>query len=650
MDNKLNLTNLLDKVISWGLVVLVFLIPLFFLPVTSDFYEFNKNALLLLGTGLLLLAWVGKMVLQQKITFKRTAFDLPLLALALVFSASSLLAAANKWATLWSPQATGTIWGLTALYFLMTNNLNTAHGTRHTLNALAASASILSLLALAAFVGLGEKLFPAGSNLAWLGSKTFTPAGNLPALATFLAVLLVIIFARVYTDRKTNNRGLPLTLNLLAGLMVAVGFGVTLYQVVTVIKPILLPYAISWAIAIEAFKNYPLLGVGPDSFLEAFSRFRPVAFNSLPIWSSRFGAASNWYFQLLTVTGILGLIPVIWLVLGVLKNKVAPYLLLPLLLIFLILGFLPANFLLLFLLWILLAVLALNLPTKEYAENGRLLAGIFLVVVVVVVGAGFWLGAKAYRAEISFYQSLQALAQNKGTETYNLQIKAITANPQADLYRLAYSQTNLALANALASQANLTDQNKQDISQLVQQAIQEAKAAVTLNPRLITNWENLAQIYRGLINFAQGADQWTVAAFQQALSLDPLNPALRLNLGGVYYGLGNYDQAIRLFEQAIDLKPDFPNAHYNLASTLREKKDYVQALAQMEVVLTLVDPASGDFQKATQEADDLRAKVKETQPAAAKTPETLTAPSPMPSPVIEPPLQLPEGSSPTINP
>ncbi|PIS13756.1 hypothetical protein COT65_02465 [Candidatus Shapirobacteria bacterium CG09_land_8_20_14_0_10_47_13] len=649
MTNSANLTNLLDKVISWGLVVLVFLVPLFFLPVTSNFYEFNKNILLLLGTGLLLLAWVGKMVLQQKITFKHTAFDLPILALALVFSASTLLAAANKWATLWSPQATGTIWGLTALYFLITNNL-TAKTVTRLLAGITIPGVILTLLALATFTGLGEKLFPAGGSLAWLGSKTFTPAGNLVALATFLAVLLVINLTRVYADRKANNRGLPLALNLLAGLVIAVGFGVTLYQLIAVIKPILLPYSISWAIAIEAFKNYPLLGVGPDSFLEAFSRFRPVVFNSLPIWANRFGAASNWYFQLLTVVGILGLIPVVWLALGVLKNKVAPHILLPLLLIFLILGFLPANFLLLFLLWILLAVLALNLPTKEYAESGRILAGIFLVVVIVIVGAGVWLGVKTYRAEIYFYQSLQALAQNKGTETYNLQIKAITDNPQADLYHLAYSQTNLALANALASQTNLTEQNKQDVSQLVQQAIQEAKTAVTLNPRLITNWENLAQIYRGLINFAQGADQWTVAAYQQALSLDPLNPSLRLGLGGVYYSLANYDQATRLFEQAVDLKPDFPNAHYNLASALREKKDYAQALAQMEVVLTLVDPSSGDFQKATEEANQLREKVKETQPAAAKTPETLVTPAPIPSQAIEPPIQLPESSSPTINP
>ena len=70
----------------------------------------------------------------------------------------------------------------------------------------------------------------------------------------------------------------------------------------------------------------------------------------------------------------------------------------------------------------------------------------------------------------------------------------------------------------------------------------------------------------------------------------------------------------------------------------------------MEVVLALVDPASGDFQKAQEETNQLREKVKETQPPVAKSPETLVPPLPAPSPVIEPPIQLPEGSSPTINP
>lgn len=634
MENP-KLTAILEKIISWGLVILVFLVPLFFLPITSDFYDFNKNLLLLGAGGLLLVLWSLKMLTTRKVTFRRTVFDLPVIVFAFAFIASTLFSAVNKWETLWSPQATGTILSLTVFYFLITNNLHAAHGTRHTLNALTASVSILALVAILQFAGL---------------DKRFTPAGNPLALAITLLVIVVFVLSGIWKNFRAKKINTGFYLHLAGGLILIVGLGLTAWQVIG-LKPVFLPYSTSWVIAVETLKNAPLFGVGPAGFSEAFTGFRPLVFNSLPLWATRFGTSGNWYFNLFTTTGVLGLAAFLWLVVKVLKTGRRQSATFPLLLAFVILAFLPAQFLLLFLVWLFLAILALELPTKEYTEEGWILGGIVFLIVLAISTAGFWLGAKALAGEISLYQSLQTLAQNKGTETYNLQIKAIGFNPQADLYRLAYSQTNLALANALATQPNLTDQDKQNISQLVQQAIQEAKTAVSLNPRRVANWENLANIYRSLINFAEGADQWTVASYQQAISLDPLNPNLRLGLGGVYYSLSNYDQAISLFQQSVNLKPDFVNGHYNLAAALREKKQYDQALSQMEVVLALVDPSSGDYQKAKEEADLLREKVKETQPAEAKTPETLVPPAPAPSPVIEPPLQLPEESSPpTVNP
>ena len=59
------MTKALEKLINWILIILIGLIPLFFLPFTSEFYEFNKNILLLVVSGLLLVVWVLKMVLDS---------------------------------------------------------------------------------------------------------------------------------------------------------------------------------------------------------------------------------------------------------------------------------------------------------------------------------------------------------------------------------------------------------------------------------------------------------------------------------------------------------------------------------------------------------------------------------------------------------
>lgn len=59
--------------------LLFFLLPLFFTPFTSELFEFNKIILLYSLTILIIGCWLGRMLLQKKIIFKRTFFDLPLL-------------------------------------------------------------------------------------------------------------------------------------------------------------------------------------------------------------------------------------------------------------------------------------------------------------------------------------------------------------------------------------------------------------------------------------------------------------------------------------------------------------------------------------------------------------------------------------------
>jgi tetratricopeptide (TPR) repeat protein len=200
--------------------------------------------------------------------------------------------------------------------------------------------------------------------------------------------------------------------------------------------------------------------------------------------------------------------------------------------------------------------------------------------------------------------SFNSARNNKGTDTYNQQVKAIALNPWSDSYRVTFAQTNLALADSLAGQTNLTDQQRQAVVQLVQQSIREARNAVSLQPQRAANWENLSLIYRNLINFAQGSDQWAVVTQNQAIALDPVNPRLRLDLGGIYYALGNYQAAAQVFSQAVNLKPDYANAHYNLAQSLKQLKVDDQALAQLQLTASLVcsqDSQTADCQRVNAE-------------------------------------------------
>lgn len=645
----------LNKIISGGAMILAFLTPLLFLPFTSDIYEFNKNALLIFGTFLLLALWGLRIALEKKIVFKRTALDLPVLVFAGTFVLSTIFSATNKWETFWTPLGTGNIISLTILYFIITNNIK-KNSVNLLLKSLVAAASLLSLLTIYQF--LSAKIMPKATFFL-LGVN---PAGaSLTALATFLLITVAICGFQLWPEIKKQKFFSFFTI---PGIIILIGLGLSAWQIFVVNKPLIIPQSIAWAIATEAFKNWRLflIGVGPTSFFDAFSQLRPASYNLTNFWGIRFTLSSNYYFQLLSTIGIVGLLSFLWVIFKTVKSQMKEMnlvLAVPIFLIFFVLLFVFPNFLLLFTLFILLALLFTSeKDSSEYAENSKIAPWILFGFAALIMLGSYYLIGRAYIGEIYFKKSLIAIQKNEGTNAYNLQIKALKFNPVNDVYHLYYSQTNFALAYSLAQKGNISDQDRQNITDLVQQAIKEAKLAVSLNKNKVVNWENLASIYRQLLNFAQGAEEWTISSLNQAINLDPVNPNLRLTLGGVYYALGNFDEAIRFFQQAIEVKPNFANGYYNLSAAYREKGDFKKAHEAMQITLNLVNPNSDDYNKAKGELEDLAKKVsaKEATQSAqgqkeeAPQQEPLVEPQPMPSPVITPPIELPVQSAPDINP
>jgi len=306
----------------------------------------------------------------------------------------------------------------------------------------------------------------------------------------------------------------------------------------------------------------------------------------------------------------------------------------------------PVNFLILFLLYIQIALIARQFSTQKTFNSSQLFkVGVGASAIAIIVL--FYFSGRVWYAEAVFKQAMDAAAANKGLDTYNLGNKAIGLNKYQEKYRVSSSQINLALANSLASKENLTDQDKQNITQLVSQSIEEAKAAAALNPTNPIYWENLAGLYRSLINFADGAENWTVSAYAQAVVTDPVNPVSRVDLGGLFYGFGNYDAAIDNFKRSIDLKPDFANAYYNLSWAYKQADNPVQAFSAMQNVLALVPQDSEDFIKAAQELEELRALLPEEylQATASGQQQQLVPPQPLPSTPPSGPIDLPEEES-----
>ncbi|MBI2820747.1 MAG: tetratricopeptide repeat protein [Acidobacteria bacterium] len=72
--------------------------------------------------------------------------------------------------------------------------------------------------------------------------------------------------------------------------------------------------------------------------------------------------------------------------------------------------------------------------------------------------------------------------------------------------------------------------------------------------------------------------QEAIHAYETAIRLDGAHPHACVNLGNIYYSMGERQRAEELYRRALDHEPDHPQAHYNLGNVLEEKGEPQQAI------------------------------------------------------------------------
>lgn len=650
--------KILEKYI---LYMTVFLVPLTILPIFPNPFGVPKLMVLVFGVGLAILVKALQILVKGSLEILTGSFDFPVILIGVAYALSAILRTPNKMEAFFLPGTAAVILAGVLLYLLV-NQLKESDKKSLRL-VVFLSGVVLSLVSLFAASGILAKIpqLPL-----YIQNSTFNFLGGALPASLFLASLLPLGLGIVLSEKEVVKK-VFLTVSVA---VVALGLAVSIFNSLPnkPTAPNLADFTTSWVIAVDTLKESPVFGIGPGNYLTAFNRFRPLAYNQTDLWALRFTSGRNFYLTLLTETGLLGAAGIILLLIAVYRKsraKLADLLKLPelsaLLVLLVLLALFPATTTLIVLVFVLLSLAAkarktaLNLTATpisapETTTGGKyasrfpaiLVASPFIIAVVVF----FIFASRTLAAEITFKQALDALVENRGTDTYNLMREAINKNPYVDRYHSSYAQVNFLLANAIAQnppEGGLTDQDRATIAQLIQQAIAQGKVVVTLNPQRAGNWELLASTYRAIIPFAQGADTFALQTYNQSISLDPINPNLRIALGGLHYALGDYDTAIRVFELATFAKPDHANAHYNLAVALREKGDIQKAVNEMTIVLSLVNRDSDDYELAKSELEALE---KRLPAAEAEAGETLTPPQPAEEPVIRPPLELPEEASP----
>jgi len=679
-----------------GLTLL--LLPLLFFSINTDAFILPKQILLSASVSILAILFGVRTIIEGKIKFRTTPFDIPVLLLAIFALISSLLSLNRLDAlTAYMPFLFTTL-----LFFLITNTVKRENSLLIIISSLVLGACLSALLSVLSYFKIYILPFQ------YTQATYFNTFGSLLDQAIYYALIIPITVYFIISLVKKLKSGKKIVMNTgdtpisigfsVSFVILLAGLAITGYQLLTSQKPLILPLETGFQTAFAAISQENgrimwgfLFGSGFGTYLADFTRFKSPAYNLNPeLWSFTFFRSSTFILELLATTGITGLFAFIFLIFRILKERNFFY---PLIIAVILAFLLPFSFTILCLFYALLGIFAvtrahnnpekfaeiefffvalrrgllaakpegesisLNTNEKKYS---KLLPILFFLMITSLVIIPLYFMIRLFLSDLYYKKSLEAYAQNNGLATYNLQLNAVNIYPFRDLYYRGLSQTNIALANALALQEKDGEgntKNQQNIIQLIQQSINSGRNATMISPITSFNWSNLSSIYRSLIGFGENADKFAILTNQQAIALDPNNPQQYIDLGGIYYQLKMYDDAIRQFQIAINLKNDYANAYYNLGHALEAKGgNDNEALSMYQVTRSLVADNKDSTKKIDDEILALTKKINQETTGQNPANNTQTNTVNEPLQINKPETQLPEREpqisipGPTISP
>jgi tetratricopeptide (TPR) repeat protein len=212
------------------------------------------------------------------------------------------------------------------------------------------------------------------------------------------------------------------------------------------------------------------------------------------------------------------------------------------------------------------------------------------------------MGANWWRADALFKKGLAAGTEQGGLSAgIDLVTEAGKINPYKESYFIALSQMAMLQVDQelVKPQSAERDSNVQN---LIAGAINIAKQATDINERNADGWIQRGIIYRSVLGYLNGAEDWMLSSFSEAAKLQPKNPYVFWEFGRSYSLLADYvlatagsdqtkqekatqylNQAEEQFNKAIAVKSDYAQAHYQLALIYDRLGKVGPAIEKMEI-------------------------------------------------------------------
>lgn len=660
-----------QKILTIIIYVLVFLLPLFWLPFSVEGFEFNKNYLLVFLVSFGLLVWFAKMIFKEnKIYFKRTPLDLFIFLfliatfLTVIFSKDRIASIFGFYGSAW-PNLIG-ILCLIGFYFLVSNNIEDKDQEQEIkdkqglenkdLKSIIRNSLFVPLLSISSLI----KVFLCSFALVILSTYFFLlkiwpnkffnlTSQSFEGLAMFLTIVFVFLISHLAFAKK-RNIWLYFLLFIIFPLIVLIDFWpawfvlcfslflflsfafwkrifrehigrlnlIVIFSLISLSclffnpfkdffqkipelnnlpKENILSQKTSWLITWNGLKENAIFGSGSGTFSYLFNKFKPESFLNTSFWQTRFNKSGNHFAEIAGTTGVLGILSYLVLIIMfllfsvvVLETRIkksqtsaqgnclrAINFQFPLLM-----GFTACllsqfvyyqNTTLAFLFWffLILNVLSWKAQQQEYVfdfkdfpEVKLVFTTLFYLILIAAIFFYFMM-AKYYLADVYYKEYLQ----KPTTENLNKLEQAIGFNNYEPQYQTGLSQAYLGEA---IKEFNKNPQDNQLIIKRIDAAIKSSQQAIKIAPNRVAFHETSGVIYSQIQGLSQGALEWGIKSFENALKCEPKNPILLTELGKLKIQENKEEEAKILFEKALKLKSDYPEAIMRLA-LLEEKQD-----------------------------------------------------------------------------
>lgn len=644
-----------DRLIFYVIATLVFVLPLAFTPSTYISFEPVKLAVLRILSVLLIAAIILKRASGEPMRIEHSRLTLPIVFLSLLLiisTAFSLNLHTSLWGELYRYEGLVTSLNYFFLFYVGLNFLRSEERVKALLKIWLLAATLVGAYGLLQHFGID---FLPWDTASMDVSRSFSTFGNAVFLGAYLVLTIPLALALAFSMRSSSARERSLTwlLPLLVSLFLVivlvftysrgavVSFLVAVVATAAVLyfsdKRNLRAYAtlalvlflaaalalglssyiegksplaslrigtggsidtriLLWQASIEAIRERPLLGYGPDSFKLVFPSFRPQRWFSAVREVATPDKAHNEPLQTAVGGGLFGLMAYLWVMITyfarnvkmVITSKVIRQRVL-------FAGFFAATlayFLQLQSGFSIISVSPLFWLTLGFAESlgiservetlkisphrpKRVFLWAGYMAAVILVGSSVLMSLRPLMAEVLIRRAYVSRNAGLWSETARHLEKAVALNSREDTYYLRLGEAYLAGWKSGDSESK-------------EKALAAFLKAWSLNP-----WNEKVHFYLGdyyrLRGKVDGISWYEKAedSFQRLTVLDPYNPYAYANLGLVYADAGRYGEAIRAWKKGIKLDPRQTSLFYNMARAYELQGKYRQAVIYYQKVLSV---------------------------------------------------------------